>query len=62
MGVEKQTRDYKKEQEREKQLIKRYTVKVPLYKAKALDEKLKKDNKTYSSLAMEAIEKYLKKV
>lgn len=55
-------RDYKKEQEREKQIIKRYTVKVPKYLANALDEKLKKENRTYSSIALEAIEKYLKKI
>lgn len=54
-------RNIKKEYERQKDINKRYVVKVPLYKAKLLDEKLKKDNKTYSSLAMEAIEKYLKK-
>ena len=58
----KKERDYKIEQEREKQIVKRYTVKVPKYLAKALDEKLKKENKTYSSLAIEAIEKYLKKI
>lgn len=58
----KKERDYKKEQEREKQLIKRYTVKVPKYLANALDEKLKKENRTYSSIAIEAIEKYLKKL
>lgn len=55
-------RNNKKEYERQKDINKRYVVKVPLYKAKLLDEKLKKDNKTYSSLAMEAIEKYLKKI
>lgn len=55
-------RDYKKEREREKQIIKRYTVKVPKYLANALDEKLKKEGKTYSSMALEAIEKYLKKI
>ena len=57
----KKERNYRKEQEREKQIIKRYTVKVPKYLAKALDEKLQKENRTYSSLAIEAIEKYLKK-
>lgn len=62
MESAKKERDYKKEQEREKQTIKRYTVKVPKYLAKALDEKLQKENKTYSSLAIEAIEKYLKKI
>lgn len=58
---EEKTRNYNKEYENDKKRDKRYTVRVPLYKAKALDEKLKKDNKTYSSLALEAIEKYLKK-
>ena len=58
----KNERNYKKEQEREKQTVTRYTVKVPKYLAKALDEKLKKESKTYSSLAIEAIEKYLKKI
>ena len=58
---EEKTRDYNKEYENDKKRDKRYTVRVPLYKAKVLDEKLKKDNKTYSSLALEAIEKYLKK-
>lgn len=57
----KKQRDYKKERLKELESVKRYTVKVPIYWAKALDEKLKKENKTYSSLALEAIEKYLKK-
>ncbi|MCI8621353.1 MAG: hypothetical protein HFJ50_06495 [Clostridia bacterium] len=60
MNEEKQ-RNYNKEYENDKKRDKRYTVRVPLYKAKILDEKLKKDNKTYSSIALEAIEKYLKK-
>ena len=54
-------RDYKKDYEKEKNSIKRYTVKVPLYMANALDEKLQRDGKTYSSIALEAIQKYLKK-
>lgn len=54
-------RNIKQEYERQKELNKRYVVKVPKYMANALDEKLKKDKKTYSSLALEAIEKYLKK-
>lgn len=58
---EDKKRNYNKEYENDKKRDKRYTVRVPLYKAKALDEKLKKDNKTYSSIALEAIEKYLKK-
>lgn len=58
---EEKKRNIKAEYNRQKELNKRYVVKVPLYKAKALDEKLKKEGKTYSSIAMEAIEKYLKK-
>lgn len=54
-------RDIHKEYERQKEINKRYSVKVPLYLSKALDEKLKKENKTYSSIALEAIQKYLKK-
>lgn len=55
-------RNYKKEQEREKEIVKRYIVRVPKYMANALDEKLKKEDKTYSSIALEAIKKYLKKI
>lgn len=58
---EDKKRDYKKEQEREKKIVKRYIVRVPKYMANALDEKLKKEGRTYSSIALEAIEKYLKK-
>lgn len=54
-------RNYTKEYENEKNSIKRYTVRVPLYKAQLLDEKLKRDNLTYSKIALEAIEKYLRK-
>ena len=54
-------RNIKKEYQRQKEINKRYVVKVPIYQAKALDEKLKKERKTYTSLALEAIEKYLKK-
>ncbi len=56
-----ETRNIKKEYERQKEINKRYVVKVSKFMANALDEKLKKENKTYSSLALEAIEKYLKK-
>ena len=58
---EEKARNYNKEYENDKKRDKRYTVRVPIYKAKILDEKLKKENKTYSSLALDAIEKYLKK-
>lgn len=57
----KKERNYQAEYEKDKQRDKIYRVRVPLYKAKILDEKLKKENKTYSSLALDAIEKYLKK-
>ena len=59
--MENKKRDYKHEQELEKEKVKRYTVKVPLYMSKALDEKLQKEKRTYSSIAIEGIEKYLKK-
>lgn len=58
----KQERNVQKEYERQKELNKVYRVKVPLYISKALDEKLKKEGKTYSDVAREAIEKYLKKI
>lgn len=58
---EDKKRDYKAEYVKDRARDKVYRVRVPLYKAKALDEKLKKDNKTYSAIALEAIEKYLKK-
>ena len=57
----KEERNIKQEYERQKEINKRYVVKVPKFMANALDEKLKRENKTYSSLALEAIEKYLKK-
>ena len=60
MKVEKK-RNIKKEYERQKELNKRYVVKVPEYMAEALDKKLKEENRTYSSLAMEAIENFLRK-
>ena len=60
MKVEKK-RNIKKEYERQKELNKRYVVKVPGYMAEALDKKLKEEDRTYSSLAMEAIEKFLRK-
>lgn len=61
MEETKTKRDYKKEAERDKEKNKKYIVRVPLYQAKALDEKLKKEDKTFSSLAREAIDKYIKK-
>lgn len=58
---EDKKRNYQAEYEKDKQRDKIYRVRVPLYKSKLLDEKLKKENKTYSSIALEAIEKFLKK-
>lgn len=54
-------RNYKKENERQKELNKIYNVKVPHYIADALDKKLKEEHKSFKSLVLEAIEKYLKK-
>lgn len=59
--MEDTKRNYKKEYENERNKIKRYTVRVPIYQAKALDEKLKKDNKKYSEMMLQAIDKYIKK-
>ena len=61
MEQEKNQRDYKKEVARNKEINKLYTVKVPRYTATLLDEKLKKEKKTFTGLVKEAIEKYLKK-
>ena len=40
---------------------KTYRVRVPMYMANLLDNKLKRDGLTYSEIAREGIEKYLKK-
>ena len=55
------TRDTKKEYARQKEINKRYVVKVPCEISKLLDEKLAKEGKHYSDIAMQAILKYLKK-
>jgi predicted DNA-binding protein len=47
--------------EEKKQASKTYRVRVPIYMATLLDDKLKKDGFTYSKIAREGIEKYLKK-
>lgn len=54
-------RNYDSENKRQKELNKIYKVKVQLDIANKLDKKLKDENKTYSSFAREAIEKFLKK-
>lgn len=57
----KKHRNYSREYETEKNSVKRYTIKIPLYMAEALDSKLKQEGRTYTSVAVEAIEKFLKK-
>ena len=59
--MEDKKRDYQKEYEATKNKNKFYGVKIPLFLAIPLEEKLKKDKKTFTSLVKEAIEKYLKK-
>jgi predicted DNA-binding protein len=54
-------RNYSKEYENAKNKNKIYSVKIPKYLSIPLDEKLERENKTFSSLVKEAIEKYLKK-
>ena len=61
MEDKKAKRDYNREYQNEKGKIKRYTIRVPLYQAKALDEKLKKEGKKYSEMMLQAIDKYIKK-
>ena len=61
MDTQNKKRDYKKETQRDKELNKRYFVRIPLYQAKELDKKLAEQGKTFSSLVRESIEKYLKK-
>ncbi len=48
-------------EEKKEPASKTYRVRVPLYISKSLDEKLKKEGRTYSDVAREGIEKYLKK-
>jgi len=57
----KKHRNYSREYANEKNSVKRYTIKIPLYLAEALDTKLKQEGRTYTSVAVEAIEKFLKK-
>ena len=57
----KNKRDYKKETQRDKELNKRYFVRIPIYQAKELDKKLAEQGKTFSKFMRECIEKYLKK-
>ena len=56
-----QKRNYSEEYKKDLEKNKRYTVKIPHFLSAPLDEKLKKENKTFTSLVKEAVEKYLKK-
>lgn len=58
---EKKQRDYKKEYESEHKKIKRYTIRVAKSVSKDFDEKLEKENKKYSEVLLQAIDKYIKK-
>lgn len=59
--MEENKRDYKKEHEREREMYKRYTAKIPLYLANLLDTKLQNEGLTFTEFLKNAIEKYLKK-
>lgn len=48
-------------EEKKEPASKTFRVRVPMYMAKLLEDKLQKEGKQYSTLAREAIEKYLKK-
>lgn len=60
MSEKKQDRDYNKEYERDKKLNKIYRVRVPKDIAEKLDKKLAERHEKYSSIAMDAIIKYLR--
>ena len=62
MGQEKEKRNYKKEYETEKSKIKRYTIRVPNYLAKALDEKLQKERKNIFQHSNWSYTKIFKKI
>ncbi len=47
-------------EEKKEPASKTYRVRVPTHISKLLDEKLKKENMQYSTLARKAIDKYLK--
>lgn len=59
--MEDKKRDYNKEYKTMREKNKYYGVKIPNFLAIPLEEKLKKEGKTFTNLVKEAIEKYLKK-
>ena len=62
---EKRERDYKKERQRDNEIVRRYTVRIPKYQSEVFEEKAKKEglkpSKLITQLSIEAIDKYLKK-
>ena len=62
---EKKQRDYEKERQRDNEIVRRYTVRIPKYQSEAFEEKAKKEglkpSKLITQLSVEAIDKYLKK-
>ena len=62
---EKKKRDYKKERQRDNEIVRRYTVRIPKYQSEAFEEKAKneglKPTSLITQLSIEAIDKYLKK-
>lgn len=62
---EKKQRDYKKERQRDNEIVRRYTVRIPRYQAETFEKRAKieglKPSKLITQLSIEAIDKYLKK-
>lgn len=62
---EKKQRDYEKERQRDNEIVRRYTIRIPKYQSKAFEEKAKKEgfkpSKLITQLSIEAIDRYLKK-
>ena len=59
---ENNKRDMKQEYNRQKEINKRYVVKVPLYMSKALDEKLRKERKNILKYSNWGNRKIFKKI
>lgn len=56
---QKQLEYFKKHNDKQSEKYKHYSVKIPKYQAKILDQKLKENNEKFSNLAKKAIEKYI---
>ena len=63
--AERKQRDYEKERQRDNEIVRRYTVRIPRYQAKAFEEKARseglKPTSLITKLSIEAVNKYLKK-